>query len=111
MRNIKVNTEIIEQLKVVDVRVKMEWKQTGVIENSLLISFHDDTGLPNPDGFIKELEKHIDKNEEFAIICRTGHRTSSIATYLHDLGFRVVNLEGGIMELAKQGYKFVKYNV
>ena len=47
------NEEIIELLNantsIVDVRRKFEWEQTGVIPNSILLTFFDDEGNYNFD--------------------------------------------------------------
>ncbi len=109
MKSVMVDKKIIKQMKIVDIRLKMEWKQTGIVENSLPISFYNAFGLPKPKKFVEELDKQIDKDEEFGIICRTGSRTSQVAEYLSGLGYNVVNLDGGVMELANQGYEFIKY--
>ncbi len=110
IKNIVVDTNIINELKVVDVRLKFEWQHTGVIKDSLLISYYNNIGLPIPEKFLEELDKHVSKDEEFGIICRTGNRTSQIAQFLDEKGYSVINLDGGIVELEKQGYKFIKYN-
>ncbi len=106
---IKVDTDIIKQVKVVDIRLKMEWMQTGIVKGSLPISFYDSFGMPSPEKFLKQLDKHIKKDERFAIICRTGNRTYGVGQYLSDLGFDVINLDGGVVELARLGYEFEKH--
>ena len=95
--------------KIIDIRTKAEWKQTGIIKNSILITFFDASGKYNLSMFLKALNSHINKNERFALVCRTGHRSRIVAKYLGEHGYHVIDLLGGIQALAKDNYKFVKY--
>ena len=45
--------------------------------------------------------KKLAKNEEFAIIYRTGHRSKFAAYLLEKRGYKVINLKGGIFALFK----------
>ncbi|MFK5882480.1 MAG: rhodanese-like domain-containing protein [Sulfurospirillum sp.] len=95
--------------KIIDIRTKAEWKQTGVIKNSILITFFDEMGRYNLPKFLKALNAHIKKNERFALVCRTGHRSRIVAKYLGEHGYHVIDLLGGVQALARDNYKFVKY--
>ncbi len=106
LRQVDASEAIIKSgIPIVDIRTKPEWQETGVIKNSLLITFFDEQGRYDAQAFLKELEKqHITKDKEFALICRTGNRTSAIAGFLSQQGYKVVNLQGGIKRLISQGY-------
>ena len=96
-------------IKIVDIRTKTEWKQTGIIKGSKTITFFDKDGRYDVKKFLEALDGYIKPDEKFAIVCRTGHRTKIVSKFLGDNGYSVVNLVGGIYALAKQNYKFVKY--
>ncbi len=96
-------------IKVIDIRTKGEWKETGIVADSIPITFFDERGGYDINKFLKELNKNVEFNEEFALICRTGSRTRTISTYLGNIGYKVINLVGGVMYLKGTGYKFSKY--
>lgn len=83
------------KVKIVDVRTEPEWRD-GVVEKSILITFFDEKGNYNMDNFLRELHKYVSKDEEFALICRSGNRSAIIGAYLDALGYKVINIKGGI---------------
>ncbi len=97
-------------IKIIDIRTKSEWEQTGIVKGAIPITFFDEKGNYNISKFLSKLNSYIKKGEKFAIICRTGHRTGVVSKFLGDKGYKVVNLEGGILSLLKQGYKPVRYH-
>ncbi len=57
-----------------------------------------------------DLNKIVKRDEKFALICRTGSRTTMVSNFLgKKLHYNVVNLKGGIMSLVSRGYKLVPY--
>lgn len=110
MKTLHVTPEILNEMKIVDIRTEPEWQETGVVKDSILITFFDTIGRYDENKFINELNKHVSKDEEFAIICRTGNRTTSVGKFLSDFGYKVINLDGGVVSLANQGYEFQKYS-
>ena len=96
-------------IKIIDIRTNSEWIQTGIVKNSIPITFFDSQGGYDVDKFMNQLSKHVNKNEEFALICRTGNRTTAVSDYLGKIGYKVINLKGGIKSLMQQGYKLEKY--
>ena len=97
-----------QHIPIVDIRLPMEWQSTGTIPNALRITFFTREGI-NPN-FLKELKKYnIDANSKFAIICRTGHRTTEATEILKANGYKkVINLEGGMFNLFKSFLKDLK---
>ena len=79
-------------------------KETGIVENSIPITFFDEQGRYDAPAFVAELNKHVKKDREFALICRTGNRTVAVSEFLSKQGYKVVNLKGGIKRLMSQGY-------
>jgi len=99
-----------KNIKVIDIRTKGEWKETGIIKNAYTIEFFDERGQYNVPIFLSKLNSIVKKNERFAIICRTGSRTRMVGDYLgNKLGYKVINLNGGILSLQRQGYKLTSY--
>jgi len=110
-------SEIIEQpatvefvnnpkMKIIDIRTEGEWIQMGIIRNSILLTFFDERGGVNIDKFLDELNKVVDHDEQFAIICNTGSRTKLISNFLgKKKGYKVVNLTGGMTKLFKDGFE------
>jgi len=95
-----------KKMKIIDIRTEGEWVQMGVIRDSILITFFDERSGYDTEAFLEELNKVVEKDEEFAIICNTGSRTRLIANFLgkkHD--YKVVNLTGGMTKLLKEGFK------
>lgn len=96
-------------IKIIDIRTESEWRQTGIIPGSILITFFDEQGRYDADRFLQFLDSYVKKGEEFAIICRTGNRTKAVSGFLDEQGYRVIDLEGGITYLIQNGYVTVPY--
>ena len=92
-------------ITVIDIRTPGEWRQTGIVKGAKTIMFFDDRGGYNVDKFLVELNKVVKKDEPFALICRTGSRTAMISDFLDkELGYKVINLTGGMVKLMREGY-------
>ena len=97
-------------ITVIDIRTPGEWRQTGIVKGAKTIMFFDDRGGYNVDKFLAELNKVVKKDEPFALICHTGSRTAMVSDFLDkELGYKVINLTGGMVKLTKEGYKPVPY--
>ena len=106
LKNAYITQEILDsKLPIVDIRTPPEWKETGLLKNVIPIMFFNQRGKYDINGFLKELNAKVDTTKPFAIICRTGSRTSMIAPWMsQELGYKVTNLQGG-MEYATKGLK------
>ena len=105
LRHMDVSEDIVKSgMKIIDIRTAPEWKETGLVENSIPITFFNDQGRYDAAAFVAELNKHVKKDREFALICRTGNRTVAVSEFLSKQGYKVVNLKGGIKRLISQGY-------
>lgn len=99
-------------IKIIDIRTPMEWKETGVIKDSYEIMFFDEKGAYDIETFLEKLNKIVKKDEQFAIICRVGSRSGMVSEFLSEnLGYKVINLKGGIMKMIRDGYKTVPYKI
>ena len=110
VKTVNVTPDIVKSgIKIIDIRTEPEWVQTGIVKDSIAITFFDARGNYDPEKFLNELSTHVSKGEEFALICRTGNRTTAVSDFLGKQGYDVINLKGGVVSLGKQGFKLVKY--
>jgi len=101
---------LAKHIPIVDIRTPGEWKETGLLEGSIPIMFFDEKGGYNVDRFMQELNAKVDTSKPFALICRTGSRTSMLAPFLSQtFGYTVYNLRGGILYAARAGLPLVPY--
>lgn len=99
------------KIPIVDIRTPGEWVETGIVENSITIMFWDEKGGYDVNAFLTELNKKVDTKKPFALICRTGSRTSIVADFLaKKLHYDVVNILGGIVYLKAMKLKTVPYD-
>ena len=99
-----------KNVKIIDIRTPAEWRETGIVKGSYTIMFFDEKGNYDVPKFLKELDNVVKKDEQFALICRVGSRTGMVSEFLSkDIGYRVINLKGGIMKLISEGYRPVRY--
>ncbi|OQP23031.1 rhodanese-like domain-containing protein [Geobacillus zalihae] len=42
--------------------------------------------------------EEFDRNEEYIFVCRSGRRSENVCRYLQELGYRVRNMTGGMLE-------------
>ena len=89
---------------VVDIRRPDEWRETGVLQGSALLTFVDANGRVRP-GFLETLAEHHPPTEPLVLICRTGNRTDVLGRHLVErMGYtRVYNVRDGITEWIRKG--------
>lgn len=110
VKTVNVNPEIVQSgIKIIDIRTQGEWLETGIVKDSIPITFFDEKGNYDAQNFLDVLSSYVKKNEEFALICRTGNRTTAVSDFLGKRGYNVINLKGGIKRLTQQGYMLEKY--
>lgn len=95
--NERLRALIADGVPVYDVRRAEEWRQTGVIAGSRLLTFVDEHGRPNPE-FLPRFTREVGRNDPVILICRTGSRTDVLARHLAEqLGYtNVHNVRHGI---------------
>ena len=99
-----------QEIKIIDIRTPSEWRETGIVEGSYTIMFFDERGRFDIPKFLDALNRVVKKDEQFALICRTGSRTMEVSKFLaNELGYNVINLAGGITKMMREGYKPVMY--
>ena len=99
------------KIKIIDIRTPGEWKTTGLVKGSIPIMFFNDQGNYDMDAFLNELNKKVKKGERFALICASGARTQILGTHLgNNMGYRVIDLEGGIQYAIAKKIPIEPYN-
>lgn len=101
--NAELKKLLAEGVKIYDIRRPEEWKQTGVIKGSRLLTLFDRKGV-NRD-FMPTFAKEVRPDEKVILICRTGNRTQKAADYIaNELGYKkVYNVKDGIMRWTREG--------
>jgi len=97
--NEKTSKLLDQGIPLIDVRMKSEWQQTGIVEGSHLLTFFDEKGNYDLKKWVADLEKIAGKDKPFMLICAVGGRTGNISQFLDKkLGFKQVhNVEKGIV--------------
>lgn len=112
IKNVVISKAVLSKpMKIIDIRTPAEWAQTGIIKGARTIMFFDEKGNMKTDAFEAQLRKFVKKNEPFALVCRTGARSAVASQFLsEERGYEeVINLQGGMSKLIKEGYKTVPY--
>ena len=101
--NQQLKTMLEQGTPIFDIRRPDEWRQTGVINNSKLLTLVDEKGKVNPE-FFPRFTSMVGKDDPVIIICRTGNRTSQLGKYLVEkLGYtNVHNVKNGITHWIKE---------
>tara|TARA_Y100001970_G_C14099551_1_gene784688 strand:+ start:53 stop:367 length:315 start_codon:yes stop_codon:yes gene_type:complete len=82
---------INKSLKIIDVREDYEIKKSS-IKGSVYI----------PLGEIPSSANKLIKEQKYAIICKSGYRSYNACIYLQNMGYDVINVEGGITKWAQE---------
>ena len=109
LNNEQMHRMMADNIPVIDIRTPHEWKSTGVIPGSHLMTFFDARGKYDLNKWLAELNKIAGKNDKFILVCRSGNRTSQVARYLDGkLGYtQVYHLQHGIKNWIRAGDKVV----
>ena len=109
INNDEIRKLIKNNVPIVDIRTSDEWKQTGVIPNSILLTFFKKNGTYNFETWHKELGYVIDTNKPYVLICRSGRRTKIVSEIINKkIDKLVYNASSGINSWLKSNLKVVK---
>jgi len=84
---------------IIDIRRESEFKETGIIKNSIKLTFFDDYGQYDLLSWLKEFKKHVkSQDQKFVLVCAHAQRTDMLGNYLlNELEYEnTSHLEGGI---------------
>ena len=85
---------------ILDVRTASEFAE-GHIKGAILI----DQGQSD---FVEKAKSTLPINKKIAVYCRSGRRSANAAGKLADIGYKCVNLKGGIIGWEKTGMPVAK---
>jgi len=108
--NAELKQLITQGVPVIDVRRQEEWKQTGVVKGSHLLTFFDKQGKYDVNKWMTEFSRIAGQDDTFILICRTGSRTGIISKFLDQkLSYhKVNNVTKGITQWIRKGNPVVK---
>jgi rhodanese-related sulfurtransferase len=94
----------ISGVPVIDIRTEGEWKESGVVPGSKLITLFDEKGRPDP-AWLEKVKGVAKPDQPVIIICRSGNRTKVGSQMLVQQGGyqKVYNVKDGIRSWAKEG--------
>ena len=94
----------ISGVPVIDIRTEGEWKESGVVPGSRLITLFDEKGRPDP-AWLEKVKGVAKPDQPVIIICRSGNRTKAGSQMLVQQGGyqKVYNVKDGIRSWAKEG--------
>ena len=84
-----------DSVQLLDVRTPQEYAE-GHIVGALNINVKSDD-------FRQTAEKELSKDSTILVYCRSGRRSMDAAEILTRLGYKVINLKGGIIEWKEDG--------
>ena len=84
-----------DSVQILDVRTPQEYAD-GHIDGAKNIDIQSDN-------FPQIAEKELSKDSAILVYCRSGRRSMAAAEQLAKLGYKVVNLKGGILEWQEAG--------
>ena len=99
-----------KNIPIIDIRTKKEWDETGVIPNSILITFFDENGNYNLNEWYNKLLKVSSNNNKIILICRTGRRTKLAGNMINKkLEIVIYNAKYGIKSWINSKLNVEKY--
>ena len=90
---------------VIDIRTEGEWKETGVIAGSKLLTFFDEKGRADPPAWLEKVKVVAKPDQPVILICRSGNRTRAATQFLaQQAGYKTVyNASGGMIAWGREG--------
>jgi rhodanese-related sulfurtransferase len=109
--NLPLTNELVYSgITIVDIRTEPEWRQTGVVPASILLTFYAPDRSYDLEDFIAELGRHAAPDQEIALLCRSGNRSARLAGLLSERGFTsIINITGGIRRAGKNKVELEHY--
>ena len=109
--NRELSNLIEKEVKILDVRTQNEWKSTGIIKESFLVSLLNKNKKFIFEDWYAMFENKFGKNESIVFICASGVRSNYISHLVQrrkpDL--KIYNLEKGINHWIRSGNKIYRF--
>ncbi len=103
--NEQLESLIAEGVPVVDLRTPEEWRATGIISGSKLLTFFDSQGNYDVGAWLGSFTAIARPEDEVAVICAVGNRSHVVTRFLQQqLGYaRLYNVSKGIDHWIRSG--------
>ena len=94
---------------VIDIRTEGEWKESGIIPGSRLLTFVDERGRTDAAAWLAKVQAVAKPEQPVIVICRSGNRTRAASQLLaQQAGYQnVYNVKDGIRSWAGDGRPLV----
>lgn len=94
---------------VIDIRTEPEWKASGVIAGSKLLTFVDENGRIDTSAWLAKVKAVVKPDQPVILICRSGNRSVAATQFLsQQAGYKTVyNAKGGLNAWVKEGRSIV----
>ena len=78
-------------VRIIDIRTEPEWRATGVIAGSKLLTFEDEKGRVDVPDWLSKVKIAVKTNEPVILICRSGSRSRAATQLLSEkAGYKTV---------------------
>lgn len=96
---------IADGVTLVDLRRPDEWKNTGVVKGSQLMTFFDAKGEYDAQAWLTQLGGIVEQDAPVILICHSGNRSNVVSRWLSkEVGFeKVYNVTNGIVAWQADG--------
>ena len=96
--NAELSRLLARGIPLIDIRTEGEWRSSGVIAGSRLLTFFDAAGNANPPEWLERAKAVAGPQQPVILVCRSGNRTQAVARFLSaQAGYRTVyNLSRGV---------------
>lgn len=107
--NVRLKDLIAQGVPVYDIRRPEEWRETGIVAGSKMLTSFDASGRLKSD-FMPRFTAEAAKDKPVILICRTGSRTDALARELVErMGYtQVFNVRHGITRWISEGQPVTK---
>ena len=112
INNRELSNLIEKKIMIIDVRTQNEWKSTGIIKGSFLISLLNKNKKFIFEDWFEMFENNFGKNKSIIFICASGVRSNYISHLVKkkEPDLIVYNLKKGINNWIRSGYKIERIN-
>ncbi len=88
------------EVQLLDVRTAGEYAE-GHLKGAMMVDVKSSS-------FLEDAKRLLKTDKPVAVYCRSGKRSAAAATQLTEAGYRVINMEGGILRWQSEGREVVK---
>ena len=112
INNRELSNLIEKKIKIIDVRTENEWKSTGIIKGSFLVSLLNENKKFIFEDWYEMFNNKFGKNKSIIFICASGIRSNYISHLVKKKkpDLIIYNLKKGINNWIRSGYKIQRLN-